>query len=232
MNTRIEQSSGYDPTLYNQLIQETRQQNVSDDTVDAALLQAIKEGKSFTEAIKQVRNDLPPLTAARPCNVSAGLKEWCGLASASPCALMAALLIKDSAEEHRQNRDRIMAEGENIAQKMEEEADKIEKGAMQKFACAVTASVVNMAVAAGSIAITAGAGKLGAKTAPEKGAGAEGIELEDLAAPKPKPQPQPKYSREQLAAFAQSNNQIGGGIASIINAGGDYAQALRQAEAK
>ena len=218
MSTRIEQSAGYDPTLYSQLIQEAAQKNVSSATVDAALLQAIDAGKSFTEAIKQVQNDLPTLAPANASNISAGLKEWSGLASASPCALMAALLIKDSAESHRQNRDRIMAEGENIARKMEEEADKLEEGAMQKFACAVTASVVNIAVSAGSMAIASGAGKLSAKVVPE-GAPAGTA-------------PQPKYNASQLASFAQANSGIGNGIAGIISAGGDYAQAMRQAEAK
>ncbi|MBQ4491842.1 MAG: hypothetical protein II967_00905 [Deltaproteobacteria bacterium] len=202
MSTRIEQSTGYDPALYNQLIQEAAQKNVSSATVDAALLQAIDAGKSFTEAVKQVQNDLPILAPANTSNINDGLKAWSGLASASPCALMAALLIKDSAESHRQNRDRIMAEGENIAQKMEEEADKLEEGAMQKFWCAVAANAATIATSAGSMAIAGGAGKTG------------------------------NMSNETRAAFAQANSAIGSGIGGIINAGGDYAQAMRQSEAK
>ena len=203
MSTRIDQSAGFDATIYNQLIQEAQQKNVSSATVDAALLQAIDAGKSFTEAIQQVKNDLPTLTApANSSNISEGLKAWNGLASASPCALMAALLIQDSAQAHRENRDRIYEEGMNIASKMEEEADKLEKGAMQKFACAVTANVVNMGFAIGSGAISLGVGKTSTLT------------------------------NETRASLAQANTTLGGGIAGIINAGGDYAQSMRQAEAK
>ena len=354
MSTRIEQSVGYDATLYNQLIQEAQRQNVNSATVDGNLLQAIAAGKSFTEAITQVQNDLPTLPPANTSSTSAsGLEDWCGLASASPGALMASILIKDSAEAHRQNRDRILAEGKEIAQRMEDEAAKLEKGAMQKFACAVTASVVSIAVSIGSIAIATGAGKLGAKVQPEGqpgGAGSAeptatteltnsgkvpvgepaqpkpasgspasqaakepapkdtstlvqkgqqpaagepveqpkvkaktveepGIELEDPSKPKSKqvlaestketeiqlkdpgkpksqqpkeavvdsgteeetlvrqesarkPELKPKYSANDLASLAQANSQIGSGIAGIINAGGEYAQSLRQAEAK
>ncbi len=202
MSTRIEQSAGFDAAVYNQLIQTAQQQNVSSAKVDEMLLQAISEGKNFSEAIQQVKNDLPTLAPPPPGNAIEGLKEWSGLASASPCALMAALLIKDSAEEHRQNRDRILAEGESIAQKIEEEADKIEEGAMQKFWCAVAANAVTIATSAGSMAISLGAGKAG--------------QMDDAS----------------RAAFAQANSGIGSGVAGIINAGGDYAQAMRQAEAK
>ena len=170
--------------------------------MDAALLQAIDAGKSFAEAVRQVQNDLPTLAPPKAGNINAGLKEWSGLASASPCALMAALLIQDSAESYRQNRDRIQEEGNNIAKKMEEEADKLKEGAMQKFWCAMAANVTTIAFSAGSMAIAGGAGK-----------------TRDM-------------TNEIRAAFAQANSSIGSGISGIINAGGDYAQALRQSEAK
>jgi hypothetical protein len=202
MSTRIEQSAGYDAALYSQLIQEAQRQNVSSATVDNALLQAIDAGKNFTEAVRQVQNDLPELAPANASNISAGLKEWSGLASASPCALMAALLIQDSAESYRQNRDRIQEEGNNIAQKIEDEAKKLEKGAMQKFWCAIAANTVTIATSAGSMAISLGAGKAG------------------------------QMGDATRAAFAQANSGIGSGVAGVINAGGDYAQAMRQAEAK
>lgn len=63
--------------------------------------------------------------------------------------------MQDAAEQRRTNRSIIQAQGSQIVDLMEQQADKIEKGAMQKFACAVAGAVVNMAAGAASLGIAA-----------------------------------------------------------------------------
>ena len=71
----------------------------------------------------------------------------------SPGAIFASVILQDAAEQRRTNRSIIQAQGTQIVGLMEDQADKIEQGAMQKFACAVAGAVVNMAAGAASIGV-------------------------------------------------------------------------------
>lgn len=207
----VQNAPDFDPSLYNSLMETAKAKNVSSSRADLALLNAINTGKDFQTAVAQVKADLPTLPPPLTTTLTS-LGEWVGMPS--PAALFASVIVKDAAEQRVQNRETIRAQGEEIVGLMEEQADKIEKGAMQKFACAVAGAAVSMAAGAVSLGIAmAGvkvdeAGKLHMKS----GTGA--------------------IDSQVTSGVAQSFNTMISSVGTIINAGGDYAQSIQQAETK
>lgn len=154
----IQGAAGFDPTLYNSLLETARAKSVSADTVDQALLDALGAGKDFQAAVAKVKVDLPSLAAPRESSPR-NLNGWVGMPS--PAALIASLIVDEAAEQRTANRSVIRSQGELIAANMEEQADKIKQGATQKFACAVAGAVVNMAAGIASIGVGAAGIKAG-----------------------------------------------------------------------
>lgn len=206
----VQNATGFDPSLYNSLMETANAKNVSSSTVDSALLNAINAGKDFQAAVAQVKADLPTLPPPLTTTTTS-LGEWVGMPS--PAALFASVMVKDAAEQRVQNRETIRAQGEEIVGLMEEQADKIEKGAMQKFACAVAGAVVNMAAGAASIGIasagvrTNGEGKMSI--------GGKG-----------------PIDSQLTASVSQAVSTMISSAGTIISAGGDYAQSIQQADTK
>ena len=201
MSTTIEKTPGYNAALYNELVNTAKTQGVSAAEIEKAVLEAIKENKSFEQAVGSVRADLPELAEA--AQTTRDLQAWAS--TPSPGALFVSLMIKEAAEQRQANRSLIQSQGMQIAQKMMDQADKIEEGAMQKFACAVAGAVVSMAAGAVSMGVSA--------------RGVTGFDGQTI-------------STELTAARATSLSTIINSGGSIISAGGDYAQGLRSAEAK
>ena len=141
MDTIITNATGYSSVEYSRLLEQAQAKGVSAAKVDEALIDAIQAGKDFTAAVKDVRSQLPDL--ASPGDNSGDLSGWVALPS--PAAMFASVILKDAAEQRRTNRSIIQAQGLQIVDLMEQQADKIETGAIQKFACALTGAVVNMA---------------------------------------------------------------------------------------
>jgi len=151
MDTIITNATGYSSVEYTRLLEQAQAKGVSAARVDEALIDAIQAGKDFTAAVKDVRSQLPDL--ASPGENSGDLSGWVALPS--PAAMFASVILKDAAEQRRTNRSIIQAQGLQIVDLMEQQADKIETGAIQKFACAVTGAVVNMAAGAASLGVAA-----------------------------------------------------------------------------
>lgn len=156
----IQNAQGFDPTLYNSLLEAAKSQGVSSARVDEALLEAISGGRDFRAAADKIRMDMPSLAAPSGEPSSQSLSGWIGMAS--PAALIASLIVDQAAEQRVTNRSIIRSQGDMIAANMEQQADKIREGATQKFACAVAGAVVNMAAGAASIGIGAHGIKTGA----------------------------------------------------------------------
>lgn len=146
MDTIITNATGYSSVEYSRLLEQAQAKGVSAAKVDEALIDAIQAGKDFTAAVKDVRSQLPDL--ASPGENSGDLSGWVALPS--PAAMFASVILKDAAEQRRTNRSIIQAQGLQIVDLMEQQADKIETGAIQKFACALTGAVVNMAAGGAS----------------------------------------------------------------------------------
>lgn len=212
MSMTIQNVPGFNAVEYSKLLQEAQTLGVDAAKVDDLLLQGIQEGKNFTSALEAVRSALPELAApARDADMK-HLSEWTALPS--PAAMFASVILLDAAEQRRINRSIIQANGTEIVNLMEQQADKIKQGAMQKFACAVTGAVVNMAAGAASLGLAASG----------VGRNSETGKLDFRAG---------KAADDRLtASVSQSFSSIISSAGSIISAGGDYAQGLRSAEAK
>ena len=96
---------------------------------------------------------------------------------------------------------------------MEQQADKIETGAIQKFACAVTGAVVNMAAGAASLGVAAA----GVSRSSDGGLNMRAGNAAD---------------GQLTAAVAQSFNTMLSSVGSMFTAGGEFGQSMRSAEAK
>ncbi|HIU18191.1 MAG TPA: hypothetical protein IAB01_07055 [Candidatus Avidesulfovibrio excrementigallinarum] len=208
---RIQDATGYNEVQYNTLLDQAEIYGVSATKVEETMLQMIEDGKDFSEALEQVGDILPKL--AEPTSTAIpNPKDWVALPS--PAALLASVITQDAAEQRRVNRSIIQAQGTQIANLMEEQADKIEKGAMQKFACAVAGAVVNMAAGAASMGLAASG----------VGRNTETGKLDFKAGA--------KADAQLTAAVAQSLSTMISSTGTIITSGGEYAEGLRNAEAK
>lgn len=209
MDTIITNATGYSSVEYSRLLEQAQAKGVSAAKVDETLINAIQAGKDFTAAVKDVRSQLPDL--ASPGGNSGDLSGWTALPS--PGALFASVILKDAAEQRRTNRSIIQAQGLQIVDLMKQQADKIETGAIQKFACAVTGALVNMAAGAASVGVAiAGVGR----------SSSGGLDM--LAR---------KSADGQLTtAVAQSFSTMISAAGSMFTAGGEFGQSLRSAEAK
>lgn len=201
---------------YNSLLEEAQMRGVSSDKVKDSLVEAILAGKDFSSAVSQVRSELPELPSPSSFTPPSS-KDWVALPS--PAAMLAGVIIQDAAEQRRTNRSIIQSQGTQIANLMEEQADKMEKGAMQKFACAVAGAVVNMTAGATSLGLSvAGVGRnseTGKLTFGKSGTVAHG-----------------GADGQLTAAFSQSLSSTISSMGSIITAGGEYAESLQNADAK
>ena len=198
----IQDAIGFNTVQYNALVEQAEARGVSSSEVDSALLSAIQAGKDFSAAVGQVTASLPelapPTTSSTP-----NPKDWVGLPS--PGAMFASIILQDAAEQRRTNRSIIQSQGMQIVDLMEQQADKIEQGAMQKFACAVAGAVVNMAAGAASIGVASAGVNIGENGLNWKAGG---------------------------GADSTLTGQMAQAVSTIISAGGDYAQGLRSAEGK
>lgn len=205
----IQDVTGFNAVQYNALVEQAEARGVTTGKVDEALLSAIEAGKDFTSAVVHVAAQLPELSAPTTTRMPAS-NDWVGLPS--PGALFAGLIVQDAAEQRRTNRSIIQAQGSQIVDLMEQQADKIEKGAMQKFACAVAGAAVNMAAGAASMVVaSAGVGRNTETGKLNFRAGADA---------------------QLTAAVSQSISTMISSVGTMISSGGDYAQGLRSAEGK
>ena len=204
MDTIITNATGYSSVEYSRLLEQAQAKGVSAAKVDEALIDAIQAGKDFTAAVK-----LPDL--ASPGDNSGDLSGWVALPS--PAAMFASVILKDAAEQRRTNRSIIQAQGLQIVDLMEQQADKIETGAIQKFACALTGAVVNMAAGGASLGVAAaGVGR----------SSSGGLDMRAGNA----------ADGQLTAAVAQSFNTMLSSAGSMFTAGGEFGQSMQSAEAK
>ena len=204
MDTIITNAAGYSSVEYSRLLEQAQAKGVSAAKVDETLINAIQAGKDFTAAVK-----LPDL--ASPGDNSGDLSGWVALPS--PAAMFASVILKDAAEQRRTNRSIIQAQGLQIVDLMEQQADKIETGAIQKFACAVTGALVNMAAGGASLGVAAaGVGR--------SSSGGLNMRAGNAA------------DGQLTAAVAQSFNTMLSSAGSMFTAGGEFGQSMQSAEAK
>ena len=117
----IQDVTGFNSVQYNALLEQAEARGVSSSKVDSALLSAIQEGRDFSSAVGQVTANLPELATPTTSSMP-NPKDWVGLPS--PGALFAGVILQDAAEQRRANRSIIQAQGLQIVDLMEQQADK------------------------------------------------------------------------------------------------------------
>lgn len=219
----IQDVTGFNTVQYNALLEQAEARGVSSSTVDSALLSALQAGRDFSVAVGQATASLPELAAPTTSSMP-NPKDWVGLPS--PGAMFASVILQDAAEQRRVNRSIIQAQGTQIVDLMEQQADKIEQGAMQKFACAVAGAAVNMAAGAVSLGVAAaGVGRTDAgKLTLRPDSNPNAVVANPVTGS--------KINDQFTASFVQSVSTLISSAGTIISSGGDYAQGLRSAEAK
>lgn len=158
--------------------------------------------KEFTTIENKQSSSLDSPNLPTPEQTSSkDLKAWTNLTS--PWALVASLIIDQAQQQRQTNLTMIKTEGEMIVANIEQQADKIKEGAIQKFACALTGAALNIAGGLTSL-------------------GSHAIGMKQGAAGNP----------QMVEATAQSLNGIFGSAGSMFTAGGEFGESLRSAESK
>lgn len=130
--------------VYNQLINDAGEVNVSRASVDKELEAAMAAGLSFQEAAAKVRDDLP--TLAPPKNPSGSLGGWVGVAS--PMASVNALITELCSEQRKGNLEVMKAQTDSIAMSMEQQADEIREKSVVQLVCGAVSGVVEVGMGA------------------------------------------------------------------------------------
>lgn len=221
--TSINQSVGFEQTKYDTLVNQAQSGRVDTSLVDKALLNALNTGKDFDAAIKSVTAQLPEL--AKPnVNTLAPLGIWIGMPS--PGALVASLIVTDSAEQRAQNKETIRSQGEAIAESMMKQAGEMRKAAALQFGMAIASSATQIASGAAAIGmLTAGSVKVtqtSSSTTTVNGVSNTTITTGTGT----------KVDAQLLSAKVNAFTSIMGGVSSALQAGGQFGASMYQAGIK
>ena len=158
----INQAPGFNQAQYDHLIERAKSEKVDAGLVDSLLLEAVKSGKDFTQALKLVRQDLPKLP--NPTGAAlAQLKLWPGLPS--PGALIMCVTTQYAAEQRRQNQEITWAQTEAIAASMHSEADKMREAAVTQLVLGVVSGAISIGMGIVQIGMSGAAASKAAKAA-------------------------------------------------------------------
>lgn len=136
--TDVTKIPGYNQTQYDTLVNKARSEGVDKARIDQLLLDAVNEGKNFTEAIQQVTSQIPTLKKAASIP-PAFLGEWTALPA--PGTVIMAMVTEIAAKNRQQNKELMWAQTEAIASSMEEQADTMKTMAWTQFTISCFAAV-------------------------------------------------------------------------------------------
>ena len=198
----IQQAPGFNQQQYDNLIEQARTQKVDAGLVDKLLLDAVKGGKSFDQALSLVGSDLPKLSQPN-AQAFAYLKDWTAIPS--PGALIMSLTTEYAAQQREQNRELAWKETESIVASMQDQAHEIRKTAATQLA---------LGIVSGVITITAGAVQIGGSVAAIKVAG---LDTNKLGA---------------FNNIVSGISSVVGGVGKMVDSGSQYEGAINQARLK
>jgi hypothetical protein len=225
----IRQAPDFNQAQYDSLIRQAEQEKVDAGLVDSLLLEAVRGGKNFTQALRMVKQDLPKLPDPTGAAM-AQLKLWPALPS--PGALIMSVTTQYAAEQRRQNQEVIWAETEAIAQSMKDGASKMREAAVTQLVMGVVSGAISIgmgAAAAKNAAASANEAAVKAGNAAIN-AGRSGADAW-IAATDAMSNASSKVMTAANATIG-AMGQIGGGIAGIVGAAGQYVSQAAQAACK
>ena len=152
----IQQAPDFNEQQYTLIIEQAKTRNVDAGLVDKLLLDAIKDGKSFDQALALVGSDLPKLSQPN-AQAFAYLKDWTTVPS--PGALIMCVTTKLAAEQRQQNRELAWAETEAIVASMHSQAKEMRDQADTQLTLGIVSGAIS--IAAGIFQIAGSAVALG-----------------------------------------------------------------------
>jgi hypothetical protein len=251
----ITQAPGFDQQCYDKLIQEAKTARVDTGVVDSLLLSALKNGKSFDQALALVGSDLPKL--ATPTGAAmALLKDWPALPS--PGALIMSVTTEFAAEQRRQNQELMWQETKAISQSMQDQAKEMRTAAKTQLALGIASGLVQLGMGIAQVGMGARAAANAAVKAKEVSsnhintAGAKayskaidgGKSVQQATAASQRAMAKAETAATKLSSEAFNSaimkanmnigavGQMGGGVGRMLDAGAQYAGSMMQARVK
>ena len=137
----ITQAPGFDQQRYDNFIQQARAEKMDAGVVDHLLLGAIRNGKSFDQALDLMGSGLPKLEPPAGSSLPM-LKDWPGLPS--PGALIMSVTTEYAAAQRRQNQELMWQETEALAQSMKDQAKEMRQAAVTQLVLGCVSGAVNI----------------------------------------------------------------------------------------
>jgi len=238
----ITQAPGFDQQRYESFIRQARAEQADTGVVESLLLNAVRGGRSFDQALALVGSEQPKLPPPVRGN-SAPLKEWAAIPS--PGGLILSATTEFAAEQRRRNQELMWRETEAIAAAAKEQAHEMREAAAKQLALGLVVGVIQIGLGAAQAGMGAAALRNAAKAGEEAAAAAK------AAAPAVKlGQAGEAAARQTSVAAAAAYNsafsdymtkanifmgavsQMGGGASGIVQAQAQYQGAEMQAKLK
>ena len=133
----VTQASGFDQVAYDKLLESAQAEYVSRSKVDEQLLAALNSGKSFSEAVETVQNELPDL----PPPMGTGEVWSNGLAGLPSFSANYLAMITDiSSEQRRQNAEMRALQTEEMVDKIQDQASEMRNKAIAQLVLVLSVS--------------------------------------------------------------------------------------------
>lgn len=214
ISSQITNIQGYDASQYAALTETAEAQGVKTSVVDAALLSAIDQGKTFSEAVDSVTSDLPTLT--QPSSVPTATTYYVCSGLPSPGAAMMATMVENTAEERRDNAELRIKQTDVIVEKMHDQADEMRKNAGKQLAMGIVSATINIAMGIGTLCMASATLKKANDCDVTDATGKKAFDLQ--------------ITKQQ--GFNSSVGQIGSGVAGIVDSSAEYMDTMSQARIK
>jgi hypothetical protein len=231
--TNVSQARDFDQSQYDLLLQMADKQRVSPNQVETALLAALNNGASFSEAANQAPGQLPRVATPASSDIS-GISTFASGAVPSPGAMIMSLIVDMANDERKQTRELRWAQTESIVQSMEDQADKMREKAAVQLAVGIVSGALQIGMAGVQIGMAgASLGKSkesidlhrNAKLAKQEGNALQRAEFNDAS----------KLAAKQsdaLGARAQAVGTMNQGMGGIIGSFSQFAGTMFDADLK
>lgn len=147
----VTQASGFDQVAYDKLLESAQAEYVSRSKVDEQLLAALNSGKSFSEAVETVQNELPDL----PPPMGTGEVWSNGLAGLPSFSANYLAMITDiSSEQRRQNAEMRALQTEEMVDKIQDQASEMRNKAIAQLVLGVVSGALSIAQGAAATSMT------------------------------------------------------------------------------
>ncbi|MCL2029302.1 MAG: hypothetical protein FWG97_02655 [Deltaproteobacteria bacterium] len=225
----ITQAPGFDQARYDSLIQQAQAEKVDTGLVDNLLLNAVKGGKSFDQALAMVGSDVPSLPPPKATKATSQdeVKKLYGIPS--PGALIMSATTEFAAEQRRMNQEIMWQETEAVAASIKAQAKEMHNAAVTQLVLGCVAGAAQIAMGVVQVGMSVGAATYANKTA-----NAAALKQGGIKTTAGSDAYMTTYHSNMMKAnlYIGAAGEMGKGASSMIEAGGQYVGIDMQARAK